>query len=58
MAKIANAKYHENQAFAVLRTPDSGAKEFGEGDNFPYFTGPTGESWCDVFHLIPSETLG
>jgi hypothetical protein len=26
MAKIANAKYHENEHFAVLRTPDSGAK--------------------------------
>ena len=31
MAKIANVKYHENEHFAVLRTPDSGAKEFGGG---------------------------
>ncbi len=34
MAKIANTKFFKSEDSAVLRTPGSGAKEFGGGGGF------------------------
>jgi len=45
MAKIANAKYYENEDFAVLRTLSSGAKEFGEGNHNSIFIRVCGGDW-------------